>query len=260
MAHGEHEHVAPLAQVELLERGQDEDSRFAHARLCLADHIHTQDRLRDAFLLDFGRVLESTVTDCGKKVRLQQEVLKTNSVNSGEALALKRGFSRCCGRAAPLLLLLAVSKLLFVLLFVCHLLECLLVFVAGRQVVGDRCWFAGLSGCWRAPPTLRRQAERSCVLLELTRRGQCRRRRRAAVVRGAASAAAASELLSLARLMTPPPPLSSCCRLRHGQRLCLRHIAVVGAVLSSVRCCRSEPVRSCVSEQLTVCCCCVSDL
>jgi hypothetical protein len=52
VAQAEHEDVAALREVELLQGGEHEHSRLAHARLGLADHVHTQDGLGDALMLD----------------------------------------------------------------------------------------------------------------------------------------------------------------------------------------------------------------
>ena len=61
-------------RLELLQRRQYKHSRLTHTRLGLAHHIHTQDRLRNALLLDFRWVLETKITDRTQKLGLQQEV------------------------------------------------------------------------------------------------------------------------------------------------------------------------------------------
>jgi hypothetical protein len=60
--------------LDLLERGQDEDGRLAHARLGLAENVHTEDRLGDALLLHLGRVLKAEVRDRTEELGLQEEV------------------------------------------------------------------------------------------------------------------------------------------------------------------------------------------
>ncbi len=48
--------------LQLLQRGYDKHGGFAHATLGLADHIHTQDGLRNTLVLNCGREGEMVST------------------------------------------------------------------------------------------------------------------------------------------------------------------------------------------------------
>ena len=88
VAKAHHKDVAGLRQVELLQGGEDEHSRLAHARLRLADHVHTQDGLRDAFVLDcrarhsFGIQSPSTVPPSLPLVASGDQRERTGSLRS----------------------------------------------------------------------------------------------------------------------------------------------------------------------------------
>eukprot|EP01048_Picozoa_sp_COSAG05_P021043 COSAG05_NODE_3755_length_1855_cov_7.467758_1_plen_179_part_00 len=53
MAETKHKNVAAGRQVQLLQSGKYENSSLSHAGFRLAYHIHAQDRLRDAFMLNY---------------------------------------------------------------------------------------------------------------------------------------------------------------------------------------------------------------
>mmetsp|Transcript_72532 Transcript_72532/g.204544 ORF Transcript_72532/g.204544 Transcript_72532/m.204544 type:complete len:203 (-) Transcript_72532:224-832(-) len=63
-----------LRGIDLLQAGQDEDGRLAHAGLGLAENVSAQDGLRDALMLDLGGVLEAAVHDGAEELGLQEEV------------------------------------------------------------------------------------------------------------------------------------------------------------------------------------------
>ena len=70
-----------LLDVELVERREHKDSRLAHARLGLAQDVHTQDGLRNALVLDLGGVLEAAIDDGTQQLRLEEEVAEAGGVN-----------------------------------------------------------------------------------------------------------------------------------------------------------------------------------
>lgn len=49
--------------IELVKGGEYKNCRFAHSGLSLADDIHSENGLRDTFVLYFGGVLKTTVND-----------------------------------------------------------------------------------------------------------------------------------------------------------------------------------------------------
>jgi len=49
---------------QLMQRREHKHSGFAHAGFGLADNIRSHKRLRNDFLLHFGRVFETTIGDC----------------------------------------------------------------------------------------------------------------------------------------------------------------------------------------------------
>lgn len=60
----------------LMENGKDEDSSLSHTRFGLAEDIDTHHCLRDAFLLDFRRVLETALSDGAVQLCLKKHVLE----------------------------------------------------------------------------------------------------------------------------------------------------------------------------------------
>ena len=52
-----------LLGLQLMQRRQHEDRSLAHARLGLAEHVHAQNGLRDALVLNLGRVLKTAIDD-----------------------------------------------------------------------------------------------------------------------------------------------------------------------------------------------------
>mmetsp|Transcript_67655 Transcript_67655/g.209187 ORF Transcript_67655/g.209187 Transcript_67655/m.209187 type:complete len:267 (+) Transcript_67655:509-1309(+) len=100
-----------LRGIQLLQTGEHEDGRLAHAGLGLAKHVRAQNGLRDALVLDLRRVLETAIYDGSQQLGLEEEVAETRGVDGGVAALL-------AVRAGLLRLLLAVLLLLGVLLLV----------------------------------------------------------------------------------------------------------------------------------------------
>ena len=63
--------------VELVEGGEDEYCRFSHSGFGLAYNVHSEDGLGDAFVLDFGGVLESAVYDCAEAFGFEDKVFES---------------------------------------------------------------------------------------------------------------------------------------------------------------------------------------
>lgn len=81
VAHDEHGNLA-VDGLQLVQRGEHEHGRLAHARLGLADHVHAQHGLRDALLLYLRGVLEAAVDHRAQQLGLEQEVLKGGRVDA----------------------------------------------------------------------------------------------------------------------------------------------------------------------------------
>jgi hypothetical protein len=62
---------------------EDEDSGLAHAWLGLAEDVDTDHGLRDALLLDFRGVLETTVNNGSLQLWSEKHVLETSGVDWG---------------------------------------------------------------------------------------------------------------------------------------------------------------------------------
>jgi len=71
-----------LCWCELVEGGKDKDSSLSHSRLGLADHVHAEDGLGNALVLDLGGVLETAVDDSAEGLGLKDEILETRGVDS----------------------------------------------------------------------------------------------------------------------------------------------------------------------------------
>ena len=78
--------VGVLAQA--LQHVQHKDGSFAHSRHSLAEHIHTEDSLRNALLLHVGGVFETAVNDGLLEFRLEEHVLERGGVNANVASRL----------------------------------------------------------------------------------------------------------------------------------------------------------------------------
>mmetsp|Transcript_24460 Transcript_24460/g.43850 ORF Transcript_24460/g.43850 Transcript_24460/m.43850 type:complete len:202 (-) Transcript_24460:944-1549(-) len=68
--------------IQLVESCQHKNSRLTHTTLGLADDIHTEDSLGDAFMLDFGGVLETAIDNGAEAFRFENKVLETGGVDS----------------------------------------------------------------------------------------------------------------------------------------------------------------------------------
>mmetsp|Transcript_40622 Transcript_40622/g.102257 ORF Transcript_40622/g.102257 Transcript_40622/m.102257 type:complete len:253 (+) Transcript_40622:2946-3704(+) len=68
-------------RFDLLKDGQHKHSGLSHTTLGLADHIRTEDSLRDAFMLNVRGMFKTTVTDGAEKLRLEQQFLETRRVH-----------------------------------------------------------------------------------------------------------------------------------------------------------------------------------
>eukprot|EP00754_Rhynchopus_humris_P039664 Rhum_TRINITY_DN22786_c0_g1::Rhum_TRINITY_DN22786_c0_g1_i1::g.176016::m.176016 len=111
-----HEHDALhhllVALLNLVERGQHEHGRLAHAGLGLREDVLAEDGGRDGLVLHLGGVLETVVRDGTVQLRLQQEVAEAPDLGGGVAgvgLLLGRG------RLGDLLLILEVEQVLLLL-------------------------------------------------------------------------------------------------------------------------------------------------
>ena len=62
--------------------GDDEDSSLSHTGDGLADDVHALNGMWDALLLDFGRMLKTTIIDRSVKLTLKQKFFETGSVNT----------------------------------------------------------------------------------------------------------------------------------------------------------------------------------
>jgi len=93
MTQDQHAHLA-VHRLELLERRDDKDGRLSHARLGLADDVHTENRLRNALMLHLGRVLETAVLDGPQQLGLEEEILETRTVDPHEPLFRRRLHTR----------------------------------------------------------------------------------------------------------------------------------------------------------------------
>ena len=65
-----------------MKRREDKDGGFAHTTLGLADNIHTQYSLGDAFMLDFGGMFEAAIDDGTETFRLENKVLESGGVDA----------------------------------------------------------------------------------------------------------------------------------------------------------------------------------
>mmetsp|Transcript_3033 Transcript_3033/g.8215 ORF Transcript_3033/g.8215 Transcript_3033/m.8215 type:complete len:398 (-) Transcript_3033:169-1362(-) len=106
-----------LLWLELLQDRQDEYGRLSHTTLGLAQHVLSQDRLRDALVLHLRWMLETTVHNRSQQLRLEQKVLEPSRVYGHETLLptsfllVPRRFLRLSLLLGQLLLLLVVNKL-----------------------------------------------------------------------------------------------------------------------------------------------------
>ena len=71
-----------LLRLQLVQAREHEDGRLPHPRLCLAEHVHAEDGLRDALVLDLGGVLEAAVDDGAEQLGLQEEVAEARRVDA----------------------------------------------------------------------------------------------------------------------------------------------------------------------------------
>ena len=71
-----------------MKRGEDEDCGLPHPTLGLADDIHADHGLRDALVLDLGRVLEAAVHDGAAELGLEDEVPEARGVDADIATLL----------------------------------------------------------------------------------------------------------------------------------------------------------------------------
>ena len=69
-------------RIQLVQRGEHKDRRLSHTRLGLADNISTEHRLRNGFVLHFGRVLETGIHNRTEQFGLEEEILESGSVNA----------------------------------------------------------------------------------------------------------------------------------------------------------------------------------
>jgi len=69
-------------RFDLLKAGKDKDGGLTHTRLGLTEDVGTEDSLRDTFLLDLRRVLETKVRDSSEELGLEQKVPKPGRVDS----------------------------------------------------------------------------------------------------------------------------------------------------------------------------------
>merc|ERR1719273_1574075 len=86
VTHHQHRNLS-IHGLNLLESSQNKYSSFSHARLGLAQNVHTQDSLGDALVLDLARMLKSTVYNGSQDLRLEQEVSETAAVD-GDVVSL----------------------------------------------------------------------------------------------------------------------------------------------------------------------------
>jgi len=80
VAHNDDGNVA-IDRLELLECSEDEDGGLTHTGLGLAEHVHAQNCLRDAFVLDLGRMFETAIDDGSEELRLEKEISKAGRVD-----------------------------------------------------------------------------------------------------------------------------------------------------------------------------------
>lgn len=68
---------------QLVKNCQNKHCSLSHTRLSLAEHIHSNHCLWDAFLLNFRGVLETAISDGSLKLRFEKEILKAGSTHRG---------------------------------------------------------------------------------------------------------------------------------------------------------------------------------
>lgn len=71
---------------------------LSHTTLGLTDHIHSQNSLRNALVLNLARMLETAVHDGAERLGLQDEVLETARVDADVValLGVLGGGGGCC--------------------------------------------------------------------------------------------------------------------------------------------------------------------
>merc|ERR1719319_1587993 len=67
--------------LNLLKSSQHEHGSLSHTRLCLTKDVHTEHSLRDTLMLNFGRMLESTIHDGPQNLWLEKEISESTGVN-----------------------------------------------------------------------------------------------------------------------------------------------------------------------------------
>jgi len=77
-----------LVLNQVLEHGQHKDGSLSHAGHSLAEHVNSEDSLRDALLLDVGWVLKTAIHDGFLELRLQQHVFERGGVHSDKSCGL----------------------------------------------------------------------------------------------------------------------------------------------------------------------------
>jgi len=68
--------------IDLMQSRKYEYSSLAHPGLGLANNIHSEYALRDAFVLDLGRMLETAIDDRTKALRFQDKIFESRSMNA----------------------------------------------------------------------------------------------------------------------------------------------------------------------------------
>ena len=76
-----------FGRFELLQNGNDKNSRFSHSRLGLADDVGTEDGLRDALVLDLRGMFKATVANGRQELRLEQKLAKPSSVHGAKGIS-----------------------------------------------------------------------------------------------------------------------------------------------------------------------------
>ena len=66
VAHDQDAHLV-VHRLQLLQRGDDKDGCLTHTALGLAHHVHAEDCLRDALVLNCGETREHVTVNAGQK-------------------------------------------------------------------------------------------------------------------------------------------------------------------------------------------------
>jgi hypothetical protein len=69
-------------RIKLVKSCKNKDSSLSHTRLGLTNNVHTKDGLRNAFVLDLGRMFKSAINNSTKTFGLQDKIFETRGMNT----------------------------------------------------------------------------------------------------------------------------------------------------------------------------------